>query len=75
MNHLKGKILQPVYSVKCAGSPPKPGPDPKTEARHVPWDGRGYDFLNPENPDFFRLDPNPARPMNAQIYLGQEYSW
>jgi hypothetical protein len=43
----------------------RPEPGPKTEARHVPWDGHGQDFLGPKNPDFFpaRPEPGPAREM------------
>jgi hypothetical protein len=41
----------------CGRPAPKPGP--KTEARHVPWDGHGQDFLSPKNFGFF----GPARGM------------
>jgi hypothetical protein len=33
---------------------PSPEPGPKNKARHVPWDGRGLDFLSPKNPGFFQ---------------------
>jgi hypothetical protein len=31
----------------------RPEPDPKTEARQVPWDGHGQNFLGPKNLGFF----------------------
>jgi hypothetical protein len=42
-----------------------PEPGPKTEARHVPWDGQGQDFLGPKNSNFFWPGPNPARPVKC----------
>jgi hypothetical protein len=39
--------------------------DPKTEARHVPWDGQGHDFLNPEKLGFSQPGPNPPRPVEC----------
>jgi hypothetical protein len=37
-----------VYTIKCADSPPKPGPAPKIKARCVQWDGHGQDFFGPK---------------------------
>jgi hypothetical protein len=38
----------------------RPEPGPKTEARHVPWDGHEQDFLGPKNPNFFSAQPEPG---------------
>jgi hypothetical protein len=40
----------------------QPEPGPKTEARRVPWDGRGQDFLRKN--EFFAPPPGPC---NAQV--------
>jgi hypothetical protein len=40
-------IHPPLGGSKVLLGPPKPGPGPKTEARHVPWDGHGQDFPAP----------------------------
>jgi hypothetical protein len=38
---------------------------PQIEARHVPWNGHGQDFLSPKNSGFLRPGPNPTRPVEC----------
>jgi hypothetical protein len=55
-----------ILHYKICGRPvqarAQPEPGPKTEARRVPWDGRGQDFLR-KKPGFSA----PLGPCNAQV--------
>jgi hypothetical protein len=56
-----------ILPYKTRGRPTQarawPEPDPKTEARHVPWDSHGQDFLDPKKTRIFPARPGPTRGM------------